>query len=107
MISGVYKPTSGEIWLNGKRTDGLPAHQMASLGVGRTFQVVKPFSGLTVEENVIVSLGMPNYNSFTRSCRFWHTKANITAANDILKTVGLEKEASTKAGLLLLKSAKT
>ncbi len=64
--------------------------------------MVKPFSGLTVEENVIVSLGMPNYNSFTRSCRFWHTKANITAANDILKTVGLEKEASTKAGLLPL-----
>jgi branched-chain amino acid transport system ATP-binding protein len=45
---------------------------------------------------------MPIYNSFTRSCRFWHTKANITAANDILKTVGLEKEASTKAGLLPL-----
>ena len=67
MISGVYKPTSGEIYLNGKRTDGMSPHQMAALGVGRTFQVVKPFSGLTVEENVIVSLGMPQYNKFIKS----------------------------------------
>ena len=102
MISGVYSPTSGEIRLNGKRTDGLSAHRMASLGVGRTFQVVKPFSGLTVEENVIVSLGMPHYNNFIRSCSFWRTKANIKAAGDILKTVGLEREASIKAGLLPL-----
>ena len=45
---------------------------------------------------------MPNYKNFIRSCRFWHTKANVMAANDILKTVGLEREASTKAGLLPL-----
>ncbi len=102
MISGVYRPTSGEIWLNGRRTDGLSAHQMASLGVGRTFQVVKPFSGLTVEENVMVSLGMPFYKNFIRSCKFWRTKANINAAGNILKTVGLEREASVKAGLLPL-----
>lgn len=102
MISGVYRPTSGEIWLNGKRTDGLSAHEMASLGVARTFQVVKPFSGLTVEENVIVSLGMPHYKNLLRSFRFWHTKTNIKAARDILKTVGLEQEASVKAGLLPL-----
>lgn len=102
MISGVYEPTSGEIYLKGKRTDGLPAHQMASLGVGRTFQVVKPFNGLTVEENVIVSLGMPHYNNFFRSFKFWYTKTNKEAAKKILETVGLEQEASTKAGLLPL-----
>lgn len=102
MISGVYKPTSGEIYLNGKRTDGLHAHQMAALGIGRTFQVVKPFSGLTVEENIIVSLGMPNYKNFFRSCKFWNTKANKRAAEKILETVGLENEASSKSGLLPL-----
>ncbi|NLD04921.1 MAG: ABC transporter ATP-binding protein [Synergistaceae bacterium] len=102
MISGVYEPTSGEIYLNGKRTDGLTAHQMAALGVGRTFQVVKPFRGLTVEENIIVSLGMPHYKNFFRSCKFWNTKANKKAAEKILKTVGLEQETSTKAGLLPL-----
>lgn len=46
MISGVYKPTDGEILLNGMKTNGLPPYRMAALGVGRTFQVVKPFSGL-------------------------------------------------------------
>ncbi|MBP8684428.1 MAG: ABC transporter ATP-binding protein [Synergistaceae bacterium] len=102
MISGVYKPTSGEIYLNGKRTDGMSPHQMAALGVGRTFQVVKPFSGLTVEENVIVSLGMPQYNKFIKSWKFWNTLANKKAAENILKTVGLDGEASVKAGLLPL-----
>ena len=102
MISGVYKPTSGEIHLDGKRTDGLTPHKMASLGVGRTFQVVKPFSGLTVEENVIVSLGMPHYNHFLDSWKFWKADANRTAAKKILDEVGLLEEADTKAGLLPL-----
>ncbi len=37
MISGVYKPTGGEILLNGMRTNGFPPYRMAMLGVGRTF----------------------------------------------------------------------
>ena len=102
MISGVYEPTSGEIYFDGKRTDGLPPHKMASLGIGRTFQVVKPFSGLTVEENVIVSLGMPHYSHFLDSWKFWKADANRTAAKKILDEVGLLEEADTKAGLLPL-----
>lgn len=102
MISGVYKPTSGGIFLDGLRTDGLPPHKMASLGVGRTFQVVKPFSGLTVEENVIVALGMPLYGHFIGSWKFWNTGKNKAAAQKVLETVGLLNEADTKAGMLPL-----
>jgi len=102
MISGVYKPTSGEVYLDGKRTDGFPPHKMASLGIGRTFQVVKPFNGLTVEENVIVALGMPHYCRFFDSWKFWRSDKNRKAAQNILETVGLSKEADTKAGLLPL-----
>lgn len=102
MISGVYKPTFGEIYLKGKRTDGLTPSRMASLGVGRTFQVVKPFSGLSVLENVIISLGMPHYNRFFSSWKFWKTKKSIDEARSILETVGLLKEADTRAGLLPL-----
>lgn len=102
MISGVYKPTSGEIWFDGRRTDGLPPHKMAALGVGRTFQVVKPFSGLTVLENVLVALGMPNYGSFTRCWKFWRTAESQAAAERLLALVGLEKEANTRSGLLPL-----
>ena len=102
MISGVYEPTSGEIYLDGKRTDGFSPHKMASLGVGRTFQVVKPFNGLTVEENIIVALGMPHYGHFIDSWKFWKSDKNRNAAQKILNTVGLLNEADTKAGLLPL-----
>lgn len=102
MISGVYKPTGGEIWFDGKRTDGLPPHKMASLGVGRTFQVVKPFSGLSVEENVIVALGMKHYGKFFASWRFWNTQESRDKAAELLELVGLAKEAKMRAGLLPL-----
>ena len=102
MISGVYKPTAGEIYLDGKRTDGLPPHKMAALGVGRTFQVVKPFAGLSVEYNVIVALGMPHYSRFIDSWKFWKTNASREKARHILETVGLLHEAETKSGLLPL-----
>ena len=102
MISGVYKPTAGEIYLDGKRTDGLPPHKMAALGVGRTFQVVKPFAGLSVEDNVIVALGMPHYSRFIDSWKFWKTNASREKARHILETVGLLHEAETQSGLLPL-----
>ena len=102
MISGVYKPTGGEIWFDGRRTDGLPPHKMASLGVGRTFQVVKPFGGLTVEENVIVALGMKHYGRFFASWRFWNTKESRDRAAELIEMVGLAKETKMRAGLLPL-----
>lgn len=102
MISGVYKPTSGEIYLDGIRTDGLPPNRMATLGVGRTFQVVKPFAGLSVAENVIVPLGIRHYGGVRASWRFWNTSKSRAEAQKLLNMVGLEKEAGTRAGLLPL-----
>src|SRR5918999_4574354 len=54
MVAGVYAPDTGEIWFDGRRIDGLRADQVCAAGVGRTFQIVKPFAGLTVLDNVIV-----------------------------------------------------
>ena len=54
VIAGVYAPDSGEILLGGRRIDGLRPDQVCAVGVGRTFQIVKPFSGLSVLDNVIV-----------------------------------------------------
>ena len=51
LISGTLLPTAGEIHFEGRRIDGLPAFKRARLGIGRTFQVMKPFPGL---ENVTV-----------------------------------------------------
>ena len=54
LISGTLVPTSGEILFEGRRIEGLPAYRRAHLGIGRTFQVMKPFPGLSVLENVAV-----------------------------------------------------
>jgi len=54
MAAGVYAPDAGEIHLAGRRIDGLRPDQICAGGVGRTFQIVKPFAGLSVLDNVIV-----------------------------------------------------
>lgn len=53
MISRFYPLTSGEIYFKGKRIDMLPAHQICEIGIGRTFQVVKPLRRMTVIENIM------------------------------------------------------
>jgi branched-chain amino acid transport system permease protein len=52
MISGLYTATSGTITLSGTRVEALPSHEIARLGVGRTFQNTHLFRELTVRENV-------------------------------------------------------
>ena len=54
IIAGVYAPDGGEIVFEGKRIDRLRPDQVCAAGIGRTFQLVKPFAGLTVLDNVIV-----------------------------------------------------
>ena len=54
LISGTLVPTAGEIVLEGRHIERLPAYRRARLGIGRTFQVMKPFPGLSVLENVTV-----------------------------------------------------
>lgn len=52
VVTGVQRADSGEVAFAGQRIDRLPAHRIAKLGVGRTFQVVQPFPRMTVLENV-------------------------------------------------------
>ena len=54
MIAGAFAPNSGTIRFAGMRIGGMRADQVCRLGVGRTFQIVKPFAGLSVLNNVIV-----------------------------------------------------
>jgi branched-chain amino acid transport system ATP-binding protein len=54
MIAGVHAPDTGTIRFAGRRIDGLPPDQICRQGIGRTFQIVRPFPALTVEDNVIV-----------------------------------------------------
>ena len=99
LIAGNLKPTTGEIWLEGKRTDGLRADQINRMGVGRAFQIVRPFSGLTVLENVVIGclFGRGHEQSITKA-------QNI--AKEILDQVGIVDRADDKAGTLTLAGRK-
>ena len=54
LVAGVLAPDSGEIEFNHRRIDTLRADQVCAAGIGRTFQIVKPFAALSVLDNVIV-----------------------------------------------------
>jgi branched-chain amino acid transport system ATP-binding protein len=54
MVAGVFRPDEGSITFDGKRIDGLRPDQICHAGIGRTFQIVKPFKELTALENVLV-----------------------------------------------------
>jgi branched-chain amino acid transport system ATP-binding protein len=54
IIAGVYAPDSGSIVFNNKEIQGLRPDQVCAAGIGRTFQIVKPFAGLSVLDNVMV-----------------------------------------------------
>ena len=54
MVAGVFPPDSGSIVFQGKPIHGLRPDQVCAAGIGRTFQIVKPFAGLTVLDNVVV-----------------------------------------------------
>jgi len=54
-ISGIYRPTSGTIKFNGKEITRLKPDEICRLGIGRTFQLVRPFLEMTALENVIVA----------------------------------------------------
>jgi len=55
VVNGFYPPTKGEVFLKGERISHLKPHQICKLGIGRTFQVVKPLKRMTVLDNVIAS----------------------------------------------------
>jgi branched-chain amino acid transport system ATP-binding protein len=54
ILDGLIKPTSGTVYLNGRRIDPLPPYKVAQAGFGRTFQVTRAFRRLTVLENLYV-----------------------------------------------------
>lgn len=64
IISGIYRPDSGRVWLNGRSYAQVPAQKAARLGIARTFQNLALFKGLTVLENVMTGLAFARRSSF-------------------------------------------
>ncbi len=55
VVTGMYSPDGGTILFKGKKIGGLKPHKIARMGIGRTFQVVRPFGDMSVIDNVLVS----------------------------------------------------
>jgi branched-chain amino acid transport system ATP-binding protein len=96
MVAGVLAPDSGEIVFENKRIGGLRPDQVCAAGIGRTFQLVKPFAGLTVLDNVIVGALHLSRNV---------SEARVHAAS-ILRKLGLDAKAQLPASSLTLPDRK-
>ncbi|MBC7250013.1 MAG: ABC transporter ATP-binding protein [Anaerolineae bacterium] len=55
LVTGAYRPTAGEIWLNGDNLVGLRPHQITAKGIGRTFQTIRLWNELTVLDNIRIA----------------------------------------------------
>ena len=97
LITGTYPVTSGTIHYNGRDLSGKGPSRVAAMGIGRTFQIVRPFTGLTVMENVIVALGATNYPRFFASISRYRTRETLAEAREILGKTGLLDLADQKA----------
>jgi branched-chain amino acid transport system ATP-binding protein len=99
LIAGNARPTEGKILLRGRSIVGMRPDQICRLGVARTFQIVKPFAGLTVRENLRTAamFGKAGHR----------TAAAADAANEeVLREVGLDAFADRPAGTLTLSGQK-
>jgi len=77
LVTGVYRPTAGDILLDGKSLVGLPPHEIAKRGIGRTFQTLRLFLNMTVKENVMTPA--------------WaHTRSGVVSS--ILRTPRMRRE---------------
>ena len=96
MIAGVYAPDAGEILFEGKAIHGLRPDQVCTAGIGRTFQIVKPFAGLSVLDNVVVGALLRERGA-----------ADARASSlSILKKLGLDAKANQPASALTLPDRK-
>ncbi|MET1101339.1 MAG: ABC transporter ATP-binding protein [Pyrodictiaceae archaeon] len=102
VITGFLKPDHGRVFYKGRDITGLPPHQIAKMGIIRTFQIPKPFMNLTVLENLLVArFGHPGENPYSAplSKRSWlrFERESVSKAFTILKWLGLEKSWDHKA----------
>jgi branched-chain amino acid transport system ATP-binding protein len=93
LIAGTIRPDSGRIAYDGREVTRLPTHQRVRLGIARTFQIPRPFGGLTTYENVLVAY------TYGRGERGGDAEA---ACVPVLERVGLLAKANAHASSLTL-----
>jgi branched-chain amino acid transport system ATP-binding protein len=90
LISGILKPAKGSILFQESNIEGRKPDYIAKLGIGRTFQVCRPFGDLTVIDNVLIAIGHLFYDNI-RVFHYYYNNNSLKSAADILKQVGLGK----------------
>ncbi|PKP75301.1 MAG: ABC transporter ATP-binding protein [Alphaproteobacteria bacterium HGW-Alphaproteobacteria-6] len=103
LISGFYKPTSGQIVFDGRDIAGMNIHHIAKLGIVRTFQATTVFKDFTVLQNVVAGRHMhTHYNILTALVRSGADGEfkNERRAIEILDIVGLGNRLHESAGSL-------
>jgi len=104
-LSGVLPSDQGTIWFDGKNLAGLPAHQVARLGISRTFQNLRLFPRLSVLDNVLCGLTVQAQDSvwqaLLRPPGLRHQERRLRLqALEALDTFGLTGKADLPAGVL-------
>jgi branched-chain amino acid transport system ATP-binding protein len=113
LISGFLKPSEGAIRYGGEDVTGEPPHRLARRGIARTFQIVQPFAGLTVRENILVGAHLrhraraPAVAAAEQVARELGLGATLDRPADTLTVAGrkrleLAKALATEPKLLLL-----
>lgn len=86
-ICGLNRPTKGTVTLDGTPITGARPHQLARAGIGRTFQIPRPFRGMTVRDNLLVATS-------TR-----HPRGDVDP-DELLERLGLARFGASEAGTL-------
>jgi ABC-type branched-subunit amino acid transport system ATPase component len=95
IISGLFKPDSGQIMFDDEPISGMPPYKIAQKGIGRTFQIVRPLLDLSLLQNVAIAVmyGREDIDA---------PKAALDRAGELLQFTGLSDKALVLPGQLAL-----
>ncbi len=96
VVAGFETPTSGLVLLEGEDITGRKPHHLARMGLARTFQIVQPFAGLSVRENIVVG-------AFLRESK---RNAALAVAEEVAARVGLTDQLDKPAAALTVAGRK-
>jgi branched-chain amino acid transport system ATP-binding protein len=99
IISGLFKPDSGQIMFDDEPISGMPPYKIAQKGIGRTFQIVRPLLDLSLLQNVAIAVmyGREDIDA---------PKAALDRAGELLQFTGLSDKALVLPGQLALEDRK-
>lgn len=93
-ITGFLKPTAGKVRFKDRDITGMPPHRIASLGITRTFQIMRPYYSMAAFKNVVIPLSSPRAKRLGGWRGGGRHGDRDTVALDILEELGFERDSS-------------